>query len=422
MTHFFGTRDHDSFMEQQEKLSELSDSGELTRAQLDQAMRSLYDDGDYIDRSIGFAWLCENPQRLQATADRLGFQVDDFLMEHGSVTWVGSRILLNSDLLRLVPADRREQFVHDVYIKYGAFNNYWIDACLEAGINRSLFGYVIYERLLHCRDDAEENSTVSEATDFIEYGGSNTCANPPWSVMDDDTFLPCISQAAPKAPRRFFEKRREIDGRIGADKFAKLARGIIDSRDQLTKPQQDFVSEQEPAYQVGVLRRLKGSPEMVIRVLVNMDEAEGTAVYTEMSSLLDSANAASLYRSTWEIRHPKPADPYAKMLFRPRDAEPVSEERTVKAPWLEKLLERRLVDNGYHLGIVRQGEHRGRRQLEVYDEAKGHKYVLHRHQRGYYPSVGDQVIVTSHGAYQPHSRLSICGFLPATNMKEVRTY
>ena len=419
---FHGTRDHSSFLAQQERLSEMADRGDLTVELLDEAMRALYDDGDYIDRSIGFAWLCANPQRFQTTADRLGFRVDDYLMEHGSVTWVGSRILLNSDVIRLVPVDRREQFVQDVYLKYGAFNNSWIDSCIEAGVNQSLFGGLIYERILFCRDDAEENSTVSAATEFIEYGGSDTSANSPWSVLDDRNFLACVSQAAPKAPRRFFEKRREIEARIGTNKFAGLARTIIDSCNELTKPQQDFVSEQDSTYQLRVLRRLKGSPEMVIRVLCDMGEHEGSTLYHEMSEVLDSANAASLYRSTWAIRHPKPADPYADMLFRPRDAEPVRDMPTVKAPWLEKLLEKRLADNGYYLGIVRQGEHRGRRQLEVYDEADSHKYVLHRHQRGFYPKVGDRVIVTRNGAYQPHSRLSICAFLPAHSTMEVRTY
>lgn len=408
---FTDTRKHEQFWAGLQQLTELAVSGRLTCEQLDQAMRAMYDDGDCIDQSIGFTWLCQEPDLFGQVAVRLGFKVSDFLLEHGDLCWVGSRILLYPCLLALIPEEEREGFVRQVYCRYGAFNESWIRVVLEAGgVPRATISELLLERLERVRDDCDSANCGNDVWDFLRFGHRGYRDEPTsWNILTDDQFRLALDICARKSPREFFENRGQIEQRLGSGSAGKaelteLGRAVIMKVKSLTPAQQRFVEEQDIDFRIAVARNLKTGAASVIPLLVQLVPDQGAQLFAELAPMFEGGGIASVYRSTWEIRH--------------REGKPL-------APWLEAELKARLTAAGYFLGTVTEGwfTPRGKsqaiRQHEVKDGAKGVTFIWDRYQTGYYPQVGDEVLIYARGAHWLTDYVARAAFLPARHGQPV---
>ena len=465
---FSDTHNHDKFLNEQTRLSELAESGELTSGLLDESMKAMYDDGDYIDRSIGFAWLASNSELFNTTATRLGFKVGDFLIEHGGLCWVGSRVLLHSEVVALIPESEREAFVKEIYRRHGAFNNGWIGVVTTAGVPLSTVAELILTKLTAVADNCEDSNVVNAVWDFLANHGSTypgdihwsmltdtrfsevmgkladrepasflaqqvciegrlgkeryeelarlveprrhepaphfTMSWEPtqWAALSDAQFVQAMSICARKSPVHFFGKRSQIEERIGKDAFNALALEAVLRMDKLSADQQKFVAEQPLPFQLQVARKLNASAEFLIALMLKLNSTDGADLYREKSTVFDTAHIATLYRSTWALRH---------------------QDGKSLAPWLERELERRLTEAGYIVRTVTEGTFTPRgssspqRQLQVVDN--GRTYVVERGQRDYYPKAGDVVIIHARSASSLTPRVFAATFLPAHNGEKV---
>lgn len=399
---FASTRNHDTFLAGQRRLSEMAGDGTLTRPLLDEAMAAMYDDGDYIDQSTGFAWILDQPELFAHTAGRCGFQVAEFLETHGPLCWVGSRVLLNGELLALVPADQRTAFVQRMYAAHGAFNNHWIETARGAGVSDDVMAELILARLAAVGDNCESSGMVDAVKDFLDYGYQYGEPTSPWSVMTAQQFDRAMVTCSAKAPGRFFAKRELIQRRLGEARWVELAKTTLPGLKRLSQEQQAFVEEQPVSYQLQIAQGLECAPAFLLRLLVKLPAADGPQRYTELEGLLAGVSLADTYRSTWASRH---------------------SEGVALAPWLEAELQKKLAAAGYVFGTVISGKFtpRGgtpRTQLQVV--AGGVTYVLERCQRGYYPKAGDEVLVNSRTGHHLTPRVVAAIFLPARSGQEVR--
>lgn len=410
-TSFQSTRNHGSFLQQQVDLTELATQRQLTKALLDQAMQAMYDDGDYIDRSVGFAWILENTALFGQVMAQLNIPVASYLREHAGLCWVGSRILLCEPLLNLVPAGEREAFVRDIYAQHGGFNNEWIGTLIKVGVQRTACAEMIVASLEAAPLDCEASSLVNAVTEFLNHGDHDNGPEypSPWAVLDDTQFLRAATICSTKAPKRFFQHRQKLELRLGgkvtgAARFDDLGRQTLSKLVSLTNDQLSFLlADGDTDTLAAAARRLEQGARPLVVLLSRIDEKRGREILATKADLL-ADGLPEVYRSTWEQRH---------------------HQGVPRALWLEQELVRRLEADGIILGIVEEGTHtprgavRPQRQLKVVKD--GHSYVMDRNQRGYYPRVGDNVIVNTRSGQRLTPRVTAVAMLPARSAQEVRT-
>ena len=467
---FCDTNSHDEFLAGQGRLTALCTSGQLTRELLDQAMRAMYDDGDYIDQSIGFAWLVTHPDLFGQAAEGCGFKVSAFLLEHSKLCWVGCRTILYPDVLKLIPAEEREEFVRAIYRRQGAFNNTWIQAVTSVGVPLPAVAEMILEALEAVADDCEKSNVTNAVWDFLGNHGSTYAGDIHWSMLTDERFSElmtkfaareparflaqrgCIEgrlgtaryeelaalakprshEAAPsypwgweptqwtvlgdaqfgraiticarKSPNHFFEKRRQIEERLGQAGFKTLALVAVLRLSRLTPAQQNFVEEQPRTFQLQVAYNLDTNALFLLGVILKLSGTDGEELYSAQSKVLDAEGIAHVYRTTWAMRH--------------NHGKPI-------APWLERDLERRLAKAGYIIATVQEGSFTprgGRPQAQMQVVHNGHTYVKERRQGGYYPRRGDPVIINTRGGQPLTPKVTAVLFLPARSGEEVKSY
>lgn len=401
---FTGTRSHEKFMEQRWRLTELADTETLTRAQLDEAMAAMYDDGDYIDRSIGMEWLLDNPERFNQTAQRCGFTVTEFFHMHGRLCWVGSRVLSSPAVLRLVPDSERTTFVQRMYRAHGSFNSYWIESVLSVGVSRETVAALIQEGLEAVPDNCEASGMVDQVKEFLDCGWRAGEPNSPWSVLTADEFDAAMTVCARKAPGRFFDKQEEIERRLRPGRWNSLALEALPRLKRLSPAQQRLLEQQPLEYQLEIATKLDAAPTFLVGLLVRLPEAQGKAQLEQLERLFDGMTVPDLYRKTWAIRH---------------------EGEKPKARWLEDELQRRLTAARIFIGTVQRGTFQprtgpARTQLEV--KEGNLTYVMERSQRGWYPKPGDQVLICRQRAHWLTPRVGVLNFIPARLGDDVRNY
>jgi uncharacterized protein YqgQ len=401
---FRHTKDHDEFILGQKQLTTMYGQKLLTREQLSEATTAMYDDGDYIDRSIGFEWIKDHPAWFAETAARCDFKCSDFLREHGHIFWVGNRILLNPELLALVAEDEREEFVKEIYLKHGSFNsNYWTQVVMEAGIPKSTVTDLILEKLASVPDDCETKNYETPLHALLRYRRESNDEISQWTLLTDEQLDTAMQLAARKTPTEFFLHRTGIEARLGEARFAELADEVIAKLTRLTPAQQKYAEEQYFRNQLEIARQLTGNADFILRLIVKLDYATcillkidpATArnLFREKSELF-ADNIANLYRQTWTDRH--------------KEGKPV-------APWLESELERILYRKGYIVGTVEEYIHtpkggQPRRQLQVRHERK--IYTQERRQYDYTPKPGDQVLIATYRGYELTPKVTATEFYP----------
>jgi hypothetical protein len=398
---FTDTRSVDQFIAGQNALTELAMSGQLTPELLNEAMKAMYDDGADIDRSIGFTWICKNPDLFGRTAETLELKARDFLLEHISLSYVGYLILLHPKVLMLIAQDEREAFVQEIYCRYGAFNNSWTGSVLKVGVSQSTVAALILEKLEAVPDNCDSSCNDNAVRSFLESGDSqhDKESPAPWQVLTDEQFELAIGICSRKSPRWYFDNREHIEKRLakgGKSIFTKLGRVSVLRVTELTHPQQKFVDEQEIDFRVTVARNLAAGPASLIPLLLELSPEKGAELFADRAALFEDREMAWLYRSTWASRH--------------KDGKP-------RAPWLERELDRRLSESGHIIGTVQLGTYTprgGKPQPQWQVCHGGTTYVMERRQRGpYRPEAGDQVIINPRSAQQLTPLVKAVYFLPA---------
>ncbi len=220
---FVPTRKYSDFVAGQDLLTDLAMSGQLTAGLLDEAMKALYDDGDFIEQSIGFAWILSKPGLFMPTAARLGIDITAFLLKHASVCWVGSRILLSTALLNLIPQEEREQFVQTVYSQYGACKNSWLGVVTAAGVPLSTVCELIFARLEAVSDNCELSCTSNAVQDFLRDHGPTYTGDMHWGLFNDKQFSEEMRWLAEWRPECFIAQRVFLEGRLGKERYRALA-------------------------------------------------------------------------------------------------------------------------------------------------------------------------------------------------------
>jgi hypothetical protein len=404
---FRSTRDHDKFLRDGKNLTDLAGAKLVTRALLDEAMAAIFDDGDYYDRSIGFEWLVHNPALFAQVAEQCGFAVREFLLAHENKALNGNRILLYSEILKLIPAAEREQFARDMYARHGCLNNGWIRHLREVGVGPATAAEMILGELERAEANHKGPDCNYAVKSFLEYGSSeHEGKNAPWAVLSKDQLKKAMAICSRLAGNLFFTKRAEIEKWLGKEHFAALGREVVLRGGMFTSAQHDFVAEQSLDFQLKVAESLVIAPGFIISLMLQLDEARARELYAKKAAAFNEVHLATLYRTTWERRNPGGKPVHA---------------------WLEAELERRLTDQGFIIAAVQEGSFQPKGHLtpkrQFFVDIKGHRYVMSNRQTGYTPKPGEVVIFnTNNGHPLKPNKVTAVIMVPAHRDTKVRMY
>lgn len=147
----------------------------------------LVDDCGYevIPQSAGMPWIMANPTKfteivgdadlfMQAAlhaydtaceqkAAQTDFESPLLSLPH----WFFQGFIQSAELLTLLSPQWRERFIHELYPRFGSWNNGWINAAIMAGVTRQVIAQAIIERL---RRTQVRHGMANDVHDFIEYG------------------------------------------------------------------------------------------------------------------------------------------------------------------------------------------------------------------------------------------------------------
>lgn len=201
-----------------DRLTDLAESGQLTRQMLSEAMRD--EQPGLPGGSVGFTWIINQPELFGQAAARLGMAVDEFLLEHAAAGEVGCSMLVYAgELLRYVPYEKVEGLVRDIYLKYGAFSSCWMDAVCDCGVRNPTIVQMILEKLESQGTDERQQAGITEVAKVFLDGDLAWTAR----IFDDEQLLRALRVCARRAPEKFLQQRSVVERRLGERCFAELA-------------------------------------------------------------------------------------------------------------------------------------------------------------------------------------------------------
>ncbi len=231
----------------------------------------------------------------------------------------------------------------------------------------------------------------------------------PWDMLDEEQFKRAIEIIIDRAPSYLFEDRspnscftfdRRTKLRLRLDDatvdslliMAANRLRIADVR-QLGRVKLAYLQQLPLDTQIGLVEQFEGEPSTLMAPLIVSIATQIRPLIPFLERIrpyLEKADPASLYRQVWG------------MLQEQRD-----ERRSKILQELNWLLEER----GYILGVVSEGNHRGRPQMQV--ECEDVTYVKDRHQTRYWAKKGDVVIINTCNGHWLTSRVKAVTFIPA---------
>lgn len=166
-------------------------SGTATRDDLVVWILTIDDAGyETIPGSMGMQWIWNHPHEF---AELVG-DVDEFILElleqvdaaiadshEGTARetdishlrwWFFKSFPCKRELMTLLSPTMRELWVSEIYTRFGANNNGWIDSVVRLGVPRQVIAAAILKRL----------GDIEDPRDFLEYGHSNRSSQP-WSAL-----------------------------------------------------------------------------------------------------------------------------------------------------------------------------------------------------------------------------------------------
>lgn len=394
------TRSHDAFRNQLADLTARAERGELAKEGLSEAIDRYYDDRDYIDRSIGTAWILDHPElfaRVVPEAERY-----EFLVAHLDRPHCAELLICDQKALETLPQEKRADYVCEAFSRCGARNNSWIRAAQAGGVSKSDLAIAVELRLEEAKP-SQERSHCTAFTEFLRDGDQGRSFgraehlphlgeidNPsawrvpedsPWGVCGRSQFRKLVSLCAQKAPHLVFENWRKLRAKLPVrdinDLLAEAAAHLErypDSIEGLLRLGQDA--------REALLRRL--APTFNDKVFIDFlartatAAADPLAVYQEHASNLDvfDVDLVEAFQTTVSLP-----------VF--RDGHPVTRE--IKARF-----RRRLEAEGYRIGtVVRKtywNRKMGREQSQLCVELGRMRYVEERSSHRYAAREGDEVL------------------------------
>lgn len=396
------TRSHEEFMSAQAALTVKAKAGSLTPAEVSDAIDQYYDDGDYIDQSIGTAWIIKNPQLFEQVVP--AYMRCTFLMSNLGAAHCSELLICYEAVLRTLTLPECRSYVHHAFRTNGARNNSWIRAALAVGITPEELHTTISTRLTEAPGEDQQRRTVMAFHDFLSYGshgshGSAECShytpdidNPDnwgvpkdsvWGVCTRDQFYTLALVCAKKAPAQVFAnwgKLRAMLVKEQVNEVLKIAATGLEN----------FPNQVE-----ALLKLPQTVREELLRKLKPTDANSGEN-FTKLMvpTVLTAGDPAKLYGEIAEnvaAVHPLVMYVTAKSVLAKIDPSPT-------VHWLLVLIQTRLWEAGYVAGKLIMGTYydkkrnETRNQLYVYHN--GARYLQDRdYGNRFYPNAGDTVII-----------------------------
>ena len=389
-------RGHDRFEAEVQALIDCAKAGTLTPEQLDQKMGLYYDDGDYINRSVGAEFISREPRLFAAMLDpehrgeHRGWSVNDYLRRHFDTPHVVELLLCSEEVIRqLVHWNCKAEFVRDAYIHCGARNNDWVRAVLRNDVSSYTIAHAIMERLR--RAEVRKDSVCNEATDFVSYGAGCVEAassefdrvvgwrfekNTPWSVFNEKEILDAFMLCAEKDPQETLRHARTIAARVD---------GWINALPILSRAMQHTTSVRH--VDLRILRLLPiHSKDFAYRMEYDQfreDAAHTIRFLTQTYLLLEERHDN---RGAFFERAMRPVldQVSAPVLYRH-----MNEYNLDARLW--EYVNRRLKDGGYVVGNVSFSYHNNRGQWSL--DLGNVRYVQDHNQHRYTPRKGELVAI-----------------------------
>lgn len=358
---------------------------------LSRAMSLYCNDGDRANQSLGTAWILQDPRRFAlAITDPYAF-----LMKHLDQPHSSDRLICSAGLLTLLSVAQCQSYVHEAYVRNGAYNNSWVDAALVAGLSRHQIAQAIIRRLEKGSADNQKVNVSSRYDDFLSFGAGNSYLlripandpanwqldiHSPWGVCSDEEFQSAINHCIEKAPHRVLENRARLSARLTEEQVKDVCERAAIGLDDLRYQKLEDLLLLPQNVREGLLYSVDidiAHPELYIQLLVHT--VFGAQDSQKLLSLLD----VRLYSIDAKVA-------YIAALTATKQYEgPLVQ-------WIMLTFAIRLRLAGYRTGTIEEGTYEDRRsgttrhQLCVLDG--GVRYVQHHCEHRYFPKKGDRVI------------------------------
>ena len=382
--------------------------GTLTTEELFRAVCTINDGGEgCVPYSMGTRWFLNNIPALVAHFGQEAYC--QFLLEaDANIAYHFCEVVViyAATFETIEDVARRQGIAFGMYLRHGAVNFEWLKAFEQ------LFGHDTTAKLFLERLEATEyavhvSNTVS---DFLRYGDSN-CGTAPWSFLTPAELIQAFRICAAKAPsetldaslrtRKFFGAR-EYDG-LRTELVGKVER--IDPKTTLQSFQAlpleqrlRLIRAEEPFDGDNHQRSLANFVRFVVDTAHDLSsKALVEGFLHDVFPKFEQADPAVVYRNARAALRP-PVDFDARHKVQNRNW--IINEFDV---WLAGRKD-------IFLGVVTEGRHHDRRQLQVVKD--GFTYVHDRHAHRYFPQVGHRVLIKPKYARHLTPKVLSVAFLP----------
>lgn len=387
------TRDANDFQDRIESLRLKALRGELDPDQLADAVWEGYDDGDYIDRSIGTTFMMRNPE-LFAGVVHEGARFY-FLMALLSAPHHSELLICHSEFLKTVPESMRFRYIYDAYLRNGARNGSWIIAAEEAGMDRAEIAEAILKRLYNAPAEDQSTNTVTPFYEFLAYGDQATgmrslpvmvkpegsvddpsCWMIPessaWGVLSREQLYVAAMECAFKAPRRIFEFGRKLRMKLlrwQADEIMRIAAYGLRTLPTLTSTNTALLELPQPVREDLLRKHWPTDGPEYVRLLVQtvLGASSPSEFYLEIQEKAEKVSALTTYIH---------AMPLIKKA--------AGTDRANAANWLGAVIMARVRAEGYMTGVLQLGTYNdnklgGRQRTQLYVSGpEGVRYIMDR--------------------------------------------
>ncbi len=398
MSYSIFTRSHDVFLSEIAALTAMAERGELTKEGLSAAVDRYYDDGDYIDRSIGTIWITDHPElfaRVVPEGERL-----TFLRAHLDRAHCAELLICYPKVLETLPLPQRSTYVFEAYGRCGARNGSWVAAALEAEVPKGELVLALMYRL-ETAAPSKGRSSYSAFRDFLHCGNDSLSGQSLWGICTTEEFHSLVMICAVKDPVSVFEFWQKLRGKLSAETVSAILAvaapclehcpDAVDGVMQLPpKAREDFLRRLTPdRYQDSYMR-------LLVQVVVAADDSK--ALFTELRQLgrfngMDPVDAFLKAAAIGELRQDLPAARMVLGFFRER-----------------------LEAAGYRVAKLKRQQYydrkSGQNKWQLCVDVGQLRYVMGRDSHRYFLSEGEEVLFRLRGGVRLTPQVIAAHFIP----------